>query len=139
VDKIRTSDVSGQMHYLSNWYKQFQSENDTSTKKSDFEEKVPSKSNISPGTGAVKRTSSGRIVRQRVDLAMYNNVDEEEAREKKDKNVKDNEKQKDSPQKGSETNPSPTPRPTSLNPFRIPVHLLNFKQTQTTLVARQAK
>ena len=122
MDKIRTSDVSGQMHYLSNWYKQFQIDNDTVTKKSYDEGSSASNTDASP----VKRTSSGRIVRQRADLALY-----------KDDNAKENEKQKDSPPQRSET--SPTSRPTSLNPFRIPVNLLNFKQTQTSLVARQQK
>ena len=177
MNKIRTSDVSGQMHYLSNWYKQFQSETDT-TRKSDGDDgegKTPSKSNVSPdtvndkvqrkdtpqhgtetnttttprptslnpfpnvspGTGTVKRTSSGRIVRQRVDLAIYNR--HEETSKKEDKNVNDKEKRKDTPQHGTETNTTTTPRPTSLNPFRIPVNLLNFKQTQSTLVTRQAK
>jgi hypothetical protein len=93
------------MHYLSNWYKQFQSETDT-TRKSDGDDgegKTPSKSNVSPDT------------------------------------VNDKVKRKDTPQHGTETNTTTTPRPTSLNPFRIPVNLLNFKQTQSTLVTRQAK
>ena len=125
VNKIRTSDLSGQMHYLSNWYKQSQSENDSNSKMNDSGEKNRSKSDGSPTTSAVKRTSSGRIVRQRVDLTLYNNKGDEE----------DKEKEKNASQQKSETNISPKPRPTSLNPFRIPVTLLNFKDTRSTLVA----
>lgn len=123
MNKIRTSDLSGQMYYLSNWYKQSQGENDVS-KTNDSGEKARSKSDGSPTTSAVKRTSSGRIVRQRVDLALYNNKGNEKE-EEKEKNA--------SPQK-SESNTPPKSRPTSLNPFRIPVTLLNFKETRSTLV-----
>jgi hypothetical protein len=139
VDKIRTSDVSGQMHYLSDWHKQFQRENelnDKSTKKSDDDDDDDDGTDDngqSPSTAPpLKRTSSGRIVKQRVGLGTCN-----------DYNVNKMKKPKKSPppqQTVNVTPPTPPrPRPTSLNPFRIPVNLLNFKQTQTTLVARQKK
>ena len=118
VDKIRTSDVGGQMHYLSNWYKQYQ---DDHKNKDDSPGKT---SSTSPGS-ALKRTSSGRIIKQRVNLAP------ESDDEDKDKSKKVDETQKDMGKAA--------PRPTSLNPFRIPVNLLNFKQTQSTLVVKHVE
>ena len=114
VNKIRTSDVSGQIHYLSNWYKQLESE------------KEPTKKVTVPAA-AVKRSLSGRIVKQRVDPPSY--LDDS------DKSVE--ETRKSPSQQRSETDPAP--KPTSLNPFRIPVNLLNFKQTQSTLIEKLPK
>ena len=66
---------------------------------------------------ARKRTSSGRLVRQRVQLVEEYSDDDEE----------DGEKGKGHENTSNTERSPPKPRPTSLNPFRIPVNLLNFK------------
>ena len=66
---------------------------------------------------ARKRTSSGRVVRQRVQLVEEYSDDDEE----------DGEKGKGHENTSNTGCSPPKPRPTSLNPFRIPVNLLNFK------------
>ena len=115
------------MHYFSNWYRQYQSENDSSETN---ELSAQSKSNVSPTQGTVKRTSSGRIVRHRVDLTQYHDDEDND----EDDDEEDDEEENDSQQK-SETDPPTKRRPTSLNPFRIPVNLLNFKERRITFVA----
>lgn len=138
VDKIRTSDVSGQMHYLSNWYKQFQSENVTLKNTASKQETSP-QTKVSPTSSAVKRTSSGRIVRPRVDLSLFLNEEDTAASVRKETEGSGKDEEKNSQQHGNEVKNEPKPRSTSLNPFRIPVSLLNFKQTRSTLVMKQSK
>ncbi|XP_028401753.1 uncharacterized protein LOC114524773 [Dendronephthya gigantea] len=135
VNKIRTSDVSGQMHYLSNWYKQFQSEKEA-VQKNDSKQETPPQTKVPPTASAVKRTSSGRIVRPRVDLSLR--IKEEDKATDTEGSGEDG--QNDSKEHGNEVKnePKPKPRSTSLNPFRIPVNLLNFKQTRSSLVAKQS-
>lgn len=65
-----------------------------------------------------KRTLSGRVVRQRVGP---NGIEKRE--------------QDSSPL----LEKNKTSRATSLNPLRIPVNLLNFKQTKSTLIAGKEK
>lgn len=126
VDKIRTSDVGSQMLYLSKLSKQFQPGNEAVLQTK--EKPKPSK----PTVVGVKRTSSGRIVRQRMNPDQYN--DDEDGEDDNDEG-----KQKDTPQQQKQGSAS-TLKPSSLNPFCIPVTLLNFKQALTTLVAKhQAK
>ena len=126
------------MHYFSNWYRQYQSENDSSETN---ELSAQSKSNVSPTQGTVKRTSSGRIVRHRVDLTQYNDdedddeQDDEEEDDEEEDDEEDEEKEENDSQQKSEIDPPTKRRPTSLNPFRIPVNLLNFKERRITFVA----
>lgn len=116
------------MHYFSSWYRQYQSENDSSETS---EVSAQSNSNVSPTQGAVKRTSSGRIVRHRVDLTQYNDDEDDD---EEDDDEEDEEEENDSQQKSEMDTPTKR-RPTSLNPFRIPVNLLNFKERRITFVA----
>ena len=123
------------MHYFSSWYRQYQSENDSSETN---EVSAQSKSNVSPTQGTVKRTSSGRIVRRRVDLTQYNDDeddDEDDNEENDEENDEQEEEEENDSQQKSETDPPTKRRPTSLNPFRIPVNLLNFKERRITFVA----
>ena len=74
--------------------------------------------NTTPGDN-VTRTSSGRVVRQRIQIVSDDSCDDEED---------DVELQQENNKETSATKTKP--KPTSLNPFQIPVHLLNFRPSQ---------
>ena len=143
VNKIRSSELSGQMHFLASSYKKILStannaENirskDRTLGNAASDNQIRSKSKRKKQTtnceerqpmdetpeGSVTRTSSGRIVRQRFQL-VYNYSEEDDEDTETENNDKDAEQSGNKP---------PASRPTSLNPFQIPVNLLNFKPVQ---------
>lgn len=153
MEKIRTSDLTGQMNFLATSYMSFLSDCETvgntntqdntsttstsgSSHKTSTAVRDTGNKEVSDSEGCerqnkresakhvptdTRRSSFGRLVRQRVQLNLDSEDEEEQEKEEPGR----------TPNKPNQSSTCTSkPRPTSLNPFRIPVNLLNFKPRQ---------